>query len=67
MAKTNKKEALGLDVQLSKSEAFIEKHLKQIGIVLAAICVVVIGIYLWNNYQDKQENLVLYGHDKSDF
>lgn len=55
MAKTNKKEALGLDVQLSKSEAFIEKHLKQIGIVLAAICVVVIGIYLWNNYQEKQE------------
>ncbi len=55
MAKKNKKEAIGFDVQLSKSEAFIEKHLKQILYGLAAVCVVVIAIYLWNNHKDSME------------
>ncbi|MBQ0143099.1 MAG: tetratricopeptide repeat protein [Prevotellaceae bacterium] len=55
MAKKNKKQGIGLDEKLSKSEAFIEKHLKQIGVVLGVICVVVIGIYLWNNHKSKLE------------
>ena len=37
----NKEEAIALDVELRKSEAFIEKHLKKILIVLAAVIVVV--------------------------
>lgn len=56
MARKNKKEAIGLDVQLTKSEAFIEKHLKEIGIGLAAVCVIAVGIFLWNNHQKSQEN-----------
>lgn len=56
MAKNKKNEALALDVQLTKSEAFIEKHLKEILIVLAAVIVVVAGIFLWKNYQKKQNN-----------
>ena len=55
MARKNKKEAIGLDVQLNKSEAFIEKHLKEIGYGLIALCVIVIGIYLWHNHQKSQE------------
>lgn len=55
MAKKNKKEAIGFDIQLTKSEAFIEKHLKQILYGLAAVCVVVIAFYLWNNHKESQE------------
>lgn len=56
MARKNKKEAIGLDVQLTKSEAFIEKHLKEIGIGLAVVCLIIVGIFLWNNHQKSQEN-----------
>lgn len=55
MAKKNKNEAIGFDVQLSKSEAFIEKHLKQILYGLAAVCVVVIAIYVWQGHMESQE------------
>lgn len=56
MAKNNNKqnEALALDVQLTKSEAFIEKHLKPILIALAAVIVIVAGIFMWNNHQKNQ-------------
>ena len=52
--KKNQNEALALDVQLSKSEAFIEKHLKQILIAVAAIIVIVAGIFLWKNHMKNQ-------------
>lgn len=50
MAKRNKakNEAIGLDVQLGKSEAFIEKHLKEILIGLAVVILIVAGIFLVN-------------------
>jgi predicted negative regulator of RcsB-dependent stress response len=45
---------IGLDVDLSKSEAFIEKHLKTILIVIAAIIVVVAGIYIYKIHKNSQ-------------
>lgn len=51
---TKKNEAIALDVQLSKGEAFIEKNLKKILIVLAAAIVVVAGIFIWRNHKQKQ-------------
>lgn len=52
MAKNKKKtnEAIGLDVQLTKSEAFIEKHWKTIVAVLLAVIVVVAGIFIYRKY-----------------
>lgn len=52
MAKKQKKteEAIGLDVQLTKSEAFIEKHWKAIVAVLLAVIVVVAGIFIYRRY-----------------
>lgn len=53
----NKKEsnqAIGFDVQLNKSEAFIEKNLKAILIALAAIVIVISGIYLYRHYVNSQ-------------
>lgn len=57
MAKKTKKadQALSLDVQLSRSEAFIEKNLKTILICLAAIVVVGIGIWGWGRYASRRE------------
>ena len=56
MAKNKKasNEAIGLDVQLSKSEAFIEKHLKLILAILAVIIIVVSGIFLYRHYKANQ-------------
>ena len=57
MAKKKKQadEALSLDVQLSRSEAFIEKNLKSILCVLGIIVVVAIAIFLWRNYAQSRE------------
>ncbi len=56
MAKNNKKEeVIGLDAELRKSEAFIEKNLKKILIVLAAVIVVAIGFFLWRNSVEETE------------
>ncbi|MBR3530348.1 MAG: tetratricopeptide repeat protein [Bacteroidaceae bacterium] len=56
MAKKEKKvESIALDEQLSKSEAFIEKNLKTILIVIAAIIVVVAGFFIYRNHQAKVE------------
>ena len=52
--KQTKNEAIALDVQLTKSEAFIEKHLKQILIAIAAIIVIVAGIFIWKNHMKSQ-------------
>ena len=52
--KKTKNEAIALDVQLTKSEAFIEKHLKEILIAVAAIIIIVAGIFIWKNYQKSQ-------------
>lgn len=46
---------ISLDVQLTRSEAFIEKNLKKILIVLAAVVVVVAAIFIYRNYEDGQE------------
>ena len=56
MAKNKKasNDAIGLDVQLSKSEAFIEKHLKLILAILAVIIIVVSGIFLYRHYKANQ-------------
>lgn len=58
MSKKNAKVSsspIGLDVQLSKSEAFIEKNLKQILIVLAGVVIVVAAAFIYRNYQKGQE------------
>ena len=55
MAKKNKREAVGFDAQLNKSEAWIESHIKQLGIGLLVVCVIVIGIWLWNNHTESVE------------
>ena len=52
--KKNQNEAIGLDVTLSKSEAFIEKNIKTIVIVLVAVLVVVIGFFLYRNHQQSR-------------
>ncbi len=59
MAKKSKKketEAIGLDVQLSKSEAFIEKNLKTILTVLAAVVIIVAGWFAYRHYMDGVES-----------
>lgn len=54
--KNNKKdEPIGLDIELSKSEAFIEKHLKTILYVLVAVIVVVAGIFIYRNHMKSVE------------
>ena len=57
MAKKQKKqeEAIGLDIQLSKSEAFIEKNLKTILLVIVAIIMVVAAWFIWRNHMAKVE------------
>ncbi|MBQ9363433.1 MAG: tetratricopeptide repeat protein [Bacteroidaceae bacterium] len=50
-----KEEAIALDVQLTKTEAFIEKNLKKILGVIAAVIVVVLAGFLWNNYKSGKE------------
>ena len=52
MAKKQKKteEAIGLDVQLTKSEAFIEKHWKKVAALLLAVIVVVAGVFIYRKY-----------------
>lgn len=56
MAKNKKasNDVIGLDVQLSKSEAFIEKHLKLILAILAVVVIVVSGIFLYRHYKANQ-------------
>jgi len=60
MAKNKKKkvsdEAIGLDVQLSKSEAYIEKNLKPILIVIAAIILIVAGIFIYRHHMANVES-----------
>lgn len=46
-------ESIGLDAQLTKSEAFIERNLKTILIVLGVICAAVIGYFIWKNHKAK--------------
>ena len=51
---TKKEEAIALDVQLTKTEAFIEKNLKKILIAVAAVVVVVIAFFAFNSYQNNK-------------
>lgn len=46
--------AIGLDVQLNKSEAFIEKNWKVIVAVLAALIIVAVGIFIYRNHMEKK-------------
>lgn len=56
MAKKDKKvESIALDEQLTKSEAFIEKNLKTILMVIAAVIVVVAGIFIYRNHMANVE------------
>lgn len=48
-------EQIELDKALNKSEAFIEKHWKELGIALLAIILVVTGFYLYKNYSAGKE------------
>ena len=50
-----KDEPIALDVQLGKGEAFIEKHWKKLTIALAAIIVIVVGVYIYKNYMASKE------------
>ena len=43
-------EAIALDVQLTKTEAFIEKNLKKILIAIAVVVLVVVAFFAYNNY-----------------
>ena len=49
------KGTVGLDVTLTKSEAWIERHAKQLGIILVAVVVVIGGIYLYKHIKSGQE------------
>lgn len=55
--KTEKKqeEAIGLDIQLSKSEAFIEKNWKPILTALVAVIIIVAGWFIWRNHMNNVE------------
>ena len=55
MAKTTKKEPTGLELELGKSEAFIEKNLKGIIIAIVAVIVCVCGYYIYKNHMDEVE------------
>lgn len=48
-------EAIGLDVQLNKTEAFIEKNWKMLAGALLAIIVVVAGFYGYKHYASGKE------------
>ncbi|NLV52371.1 MAG: tetratricopeptide repeat protein [Bacteroidales bacterium] len=48
-------EPIALDVQLSKSEAFIEKNWKKIAVVLGIAVVVVVGFYIYKHYMQGRE------------
>lgn len=56
MANKKENQAIGLDVQLNKSEAFIEKNFKKLGIGLLAVIVVVVGFYIFNRSEESKEN-----------
>ena len=57
MAKKEQKieEPIALDVQLNKSEAFIEKNWKKIAVILGAIIVAVTGFYIYKNLMADKE------------
>lgn len=50
-----KEEAIALDVQLTKTEAFIEKNLKKILIAIAAVVVIVVAFFAYNNYMSGKD------------
>ena len=50
-----KEEAIALDVQLTKTEAFIEKNLKKILVAIAAVVVVVVAFFAYNNYMNGKD------------
>ncbi|MBP5478722.1 MAG: tetratricopeptide repeat protein [Bacteroidaceae bacterium] len=58
MAKENvqKDEPIGLDVELHKAEAVIEKNWKIIAGAIAAVVVVVVACFLWKNHMDSVES-----------
>ena len=51
----NQEEAIGLDIQLSKSEAFIEKNWKPILTALVAVIIIVAGWFIWRNHMNNVE------------
>lgn len=48
-------EPIALDVQLNKSEAFIEKNWKKIAIIIGAVIVIVTGFYIYKNQMADKE------------
>ena len=48
-------EPLALDVQLSKTEEYIEKNWKKITVALLAIIAVVVGFYIYRNIMNQKE------------
>lgn len=56
MSTKKETEAIGFDVQLNKSEAFIEKNLKPILIGLVAVIVVVVGFFVYRNHMEGVES-----------
>lgn len=55
MAKKNIQETTGINAEIRKSEAFIQKNLKTILIALAGVIVVVAGIFIYSNHMDEVE------------
>ena len=54
-SKSKPEEAIALDVQLTKTEAFIEKNLKKILIAICAVVVVVVAFFAYNNYMNSKD------------
>lgn len=52
---TKKDEPIALDVQLTKTEAFIEKNLKKILLAIAAVAIVVIAVFAYNSYKSNKD------------
>lgn len=48
-------EAIGLDVELKKSEAFIEKNWKKLAGILLAVIVIISAYYIYENYAESKE------------
>lgn len=55
MAKKHELDAIGLDIELSKSEAFIEKNLKPLLIAVGVIIIAVAGYFIYANHMDNVE------------
>lgn len=55
MAKKKENDAIGLDVELSKSEAFIEKNLKPLLIAVGVVIIAAVCYFIYSNHMEDVE------------